>query len=159
MRDKIEDTKFKSDLRDSHQVCCMVAAWLSGHGLEATVNTMAVTPDHERRRAYRDDGDISTPDGRVEVKYWPSVHFTSADDMPYPMVFVDEVYQIERDHSEPLLGYIICNAKVTHAAFIPATTSHLWRKVKGFDGRYKADLEWYAIPRDKIHYRQIGEMY
>lgn len=159
MRPKIEDKKFKSQLRDSHQVCCMVAAWLEAHGREATVNTMRVTPDHERRRAYQDDGDISTPDGRIEVKYWPRIHFTSAADMPYRMVFVDEVYQLERDHSEPLLGYIICNAKITHAAFIPATTRDLWRKIKRVDGRYGVELEWYAVPRDKIEYRQIGAMY
>ncbi len=159
VRPKIEDQKFKGQLRDSHQVCCMVAAWLSGHGLEAEVKTMRVTPNHESRRAYKDDGDITTPDGRIEVKYWPSIHFTSASDMPYRMVFVDEVYQLDRDHSEPLLGYIICNAKVTHAAFIAATTSDLWRKIRRVDSRYGVELEWYAIPRDKIKYRQIGEMY
>ena len=156
VRPKIEDQKFKGELRDSHQVCCMVAAWLSVHGLEAKVKTMRVTPDHESRRAYKDDGDISTPDGRIEVKYWPHINFTSADDMPYRLVFVDEVYQLEREHTEPLLGYIICNAKITHAAFIPATTSHLWRKVRKHDSRYGTELEWYAIPRERVSYRQIG---
>ena len=89
----------------------------------------------------------------------PRIHFTGVTDMPYPMVFVDEVYQIDREHSEPLLGYIICNAKVTHAAFIAATTREHWRKVRKFDRRYGVELEWYAIPRDEIQSRQIGEEY
>jgi len=157
MRPKIPDQQFHHDLRQSHNIAVLVAAWLTTKGIEAEVNTMRVTPSHGRRHDFTDDGDIMTPEGRIEVKHWPKIAFTCEDDMPYPWIFVDEVYQLEREHSQPLRGYVICNAEVTHAAMIGADTADHWRKIKKNDSRYGVELEWYACPRRLVKFAQIGE--
>lgn len=156
MRPKIPDEQFHRDLKQSHNITVLVAAWLNTKGFKAEVSTMRVTPSHERRGEFTDDGDITTPGGRIEVKHWQKIEFTSREDMPYPWVFVDEVYQIEREHSQPLLGYVICNASVTHAAMISALTQDHWRKITKIDGRYGVELEWYACPREQVKFAQIG---
>ena len=155
MRPKIPDVQFHHDLRQSHNITVIVAAWLTTKGIEAKVNTMRVTPSHTRRHEFTDDGDIATPDGRIEVKHWPKINFTGRHNMPYPWVFVDEVYQIDREHSQPLRGYVICNAPVTHAAMIAVSTQQYWRRVKKKDSRYGIELEWYACPRTRVKFAQM----
>lgn len=156
MRQKIEDRRFHQELKTSHDVVVKVAACLTANGLPSQVKTMRVTPNHARRREYQDDGDITTPKGRVEVKYWPNIHFTCQLDMPYPMVFVDEVYQIDRPHAEKLAGYVICNSRLSHLAIISASTRRHWRKVTKFDKRYSTTLQWYACPRRLLKYRAFS---
>lgn len=153
-RPKIPDAQFHADLKRSDHAALLVCLWLNSRGYRAQLNKMIHTPDYESRRQYTDDGDITLlhkldcePYGRIEVKHWPNIQFTSRASIPYPQVFVDEVYQIEREHSLELVGYTIVNQDATHVAMIAADTREHWERVKKRDSRYKTELEWYACPR------------
>ncbi len=155
-RPAIERNQFKRDLETSNQAATVVAQWFIGRGVGARVNPMRIAPNHASRREYTDDGDISSPRGRIEVKHWPNIAFTGHTDCPYEWVFVDEVYQIDRPHTQPLWGYVIVNADMTVGAFIGAKTREHWRKRRHMDSRYGVELEWYACPKQYVEFRGLN---
>lgn len=164
MRPKIPDAQFHADLKRSDHAVLLVCLWLNSKGYRAQRNRLIHTPDYESRHEYTDDGDITIlskldcePIGRVEVKHWPKIQFTSRNTIPYPKVFVDETYQIAREHSLPLFGYAIVNRDATHVAMIGADTVKHWELVKKRDSRYGTELEWYACPRRFVKIARLGE--
>ena len=153
---KVPDHIFRPQLKQSHEIVILVTQWLRDNGYDAQVNTMRVTPDHQSRHNYTDDGDITVGgNARIEVKYWPDIAFRGRDSCPYPWVFVDEVYQIEREHTLPLLGYVIVNGPKTHVAMISENTKIHWEKRKALDKRYNEEREWYACPRKYVLFRSM----
>lgn len=162
-RPKIPDAQFHADLKRSDYAAFLVCIWLNSKGYRAQMNKLVHCPNYERRHEFTDDGDIKLlspidcePYGRVEVKHWPKIQFTSRESIPYPKVFVDEVYQIERKHSLDLVGYAIVNKDATHVAMISADTSEHWIRVKRRDSRYRTELEWYACPRRLVKVAELG---
>jgi hypothetical protein len=157
---RVPDKLFRKQLKESHAVVVMVADWLKDEGYDVRVQTMSVTPSHEERFLYTDDGDIWVGDnGRIEVKYWPNIPFTGRSTCPYSWVFIDEVYQIERHHSRDLKGYVIVNSLYSHVAMIPEVSRILWRKMTKFDSRYKEERTYYAIHKKHVQFASMKRAY
>jgi len=146
------DDEFKAALQESQPAVQVAYRWLLSKGYSATVPPTVERPDFETRMSYQDKGDIilhkDGKDLRVEVK-GRDLHFTSAEDFPYPTIFIDEDYKVDdpKKPIETLSAYIILNADLTYAAIIRAATRDRWTLEEHWDPTNQDYRTNYVIAR------------
>ena len=145
------DAAFVEDWNKSHIYVWAVGQWLRGRGYDVSIKPSVLRPDAASRHKFFDDGDLAITQ-RIEVKHRPSLTFTCAQDYPYPTVFLDETYKIDRHPPQSLFAYIILNAEGSACCVILSGTRSHWVKETIFDKVQNRECENYACPVDRCKF-------
>lgn len=139
------DSQFITALQQSDLDVRIVASWLAKLGGEVLIRPTLVRPTADDRFAFADAGDLEIRQ-RVEVK-GRNITFTCSEDYPYGTVIVDEARKIDKWKPLSLWGYVVLNASKTHYCCIPATTRKQWARIKRFDVKDQAEIEFYEVAK------------
>jgi hypothetical protein len=148
------DDDFVEQLRNSNPAVLKVGAYLervADDGYTVTVHPVRIRPTFEQRFAYKDDGDFTIA-FRGEVRH-RQLHFTSADDYPFPYVNADDCKKIDDAHPKPY-GYFQVNADMTVAAFVPHSTAKYWRR-EPVEVRPGEIVEIYQCPIEHVRFIKL----
>lgn len=150
-----EDARFKVAVQNSRREVLVVERHLRAKGYLTELAPQRIRDDFAERAAYGDDADlfILTDKGRigVEVK-GRTLAFTSADDFPYPTLFVDRVSKVEKSTVQ---FYVSLNKSHTYMAVILASTKASWVKRDTFDHVKKHELTVYECPKELIRFYRV----
>lgn len=147
------EREFIDALNQSGGTVAMVASWMMLHGCDVMIRPTLIRPDFESRNKFADSGDLEIR-LRVEVKQ-RSIAFTSVEDYPYPTVFVDEVFKVDRIKKGALWGYIIINAAKTHACCVKSETRKHWKKIVRFDNKDGQERSFYVCEKRLCHFCRL----
>jgi hypothetical protein len=103
---------------------------------------------------FMDSGDLCVQ-AIIQVKR-RKLHFTSAEDYPYPTVYLDEDYKVKRVISK-CLGWAVVNASMTHLAFIKSSSFHLWTTEIRYDKHARRECTTRACPKELAGFFPIAE--
>jgi hypothetical protein len=152
--------EFIKDWIESHGTVSKVCAWLRRIGVEAFLRPPSLRPTEAERWEFSDDGDIAIVEDcqikRVEVKT-RNLEFSTRETYPYPTVFIDETYHVDRLDHIPLLAYVIVSRDRMHCCVIPAHTKDQWGKVTVHDASQGRDCTNYAADPDLCDWRRLDE--
>ena len=149
------DAAFIEDWNKSHTYVWVVGQWLCGRGYDVSIKPSILRPEFTTRNKYIDDGDLEIRQ-RIEVKHRPSLAFTCARDYPYPTVFLDEAYKVDRRPPQSLFAYIILNAECSACCVILNSTRQYWVKETIFDKAQGRECENYACPVGRCRFFRRG---
>ena len=143
-----EETRFRTELTQSHLATLAVAELLGRHGLLVHVPAIRIRPSIEQRQYYGDHGDLEvlSADGRKrgEVK-WRKLDFQDCKSFPYETVTMDRANKPTADY------YFIVNRNLSHAAVVvTADTFEHWTKELSKD-RDKPEYSPYYVYRCPKH--------
>lgn len=128
-----------------------VAQWLHAAGRTVEIPALRKAPTRDVASHYTDHGDLFILARKpVEVKQL-SIAFTSADDWPYPEVFVDNAARAR--HRDDVAGYVSVNAAGTHMAIITRETQSHWYEVTKRNGKTGFITSYMACP---LHFVRFG---
>lgn len=148
------DAAFVSDWRASQGAVLRVAEWLAGFGGEVVIPAPHLRKDAATRMLEGDRGDILYTEA-VEVKQ-RQIAFTGAADYPFPTVFVDEVYKVDRRVARTR-AWVVVNRDGTCLAVIPKATRREWVVVERPDAAQGRVCQWYACPVARVTFVALGE--
>lgn len=136
---------FTDDFFNSFGSVFAVGAYLQRKGFNVVVPVPEIRPDESERMKYADNGDllITMP---VQVKH-RSLQFTCANDYPFPTIFIDENYKIEKGRKD-LFMYVIVARDGNHAAVIRRETRRYWVQKTIYDKRQKRNCTNQACPKE-----------
>lgn len=150
-----DNNQFIRDLGASRMAVNDFAERLRRDGIQAWLPPERTRPDANLRHDYADSGDIMVQ-GRVEHKVRSNLHFTCKDDYPYQTVIVDEVYKEDAKAAEPVLAYVIENAKRTHAAIVYGWTRPKWQVETRNDSIQKRACDFYTIDKRWVRFCDLS---
>ena len=140
----------------SVELCC---DWLNRKGFKSKILPFTKAEKYKDRWKHVDDGDIISIIGgvecRVEVK-GVGVEFTSVATFPYSTVFVDEEFKVNREHSNPLFGYMSVNKQRTGFIAIPGSTKEHWKTVEKWDSKMKEHRSFVECPKPYVKYYEFA---
>jgi hypothetical protein len=148
---------FMRDLKNSHEVTLMVAAWLrSAYGLRIPpIQPPIIAPHQDVRHRYADNGDIHATDYNgdewiIEAKGL-NYHFTCAEDWPHhgpdgrKRVFVGGVSSVNKMLKRKNTRLIInLNAARTHCLTLDPKLHDKWTKVTYYNRDERLERDSYA---------------
>jgi hypothetical protein len=135
---------FLRNLRDSEKHVLHAARWLAKSGATVSYSPSTEAPTHGEWKQHADRGDL-TLSLRLEIKRI-SRNFTSPDDWPFKDFIVCARHAWDRALPKPY-GILCLNPKGTHAAFVAASTQHLWRSESRLDRRYGYEQDFYIADK------------
>ena len=119
--------------------------WDKNRGLKFHIPPLKVAHKRSQAMANLDDGNLFVTDVeegrtfRLEIKYRPTLEFTSAADYPYSTVFICNTRSFDRAKHH-IATYIIFNRDLTHFISVPVSTFDQWEVQKDVvDRDYGAD--------------------
>lgn len=148
-------SEFRSLIKNARDVAFAVASELGRRGHRVRIVPSTISPNVEERWQHTDDGDLEITQ-RIEVKHWPNIDFQSQAEVPYQNVIVDEVYKLEKSMTLPCYAYVIVNASLTAALFIPIWSRPFWFKKKRWDRREGDEREFYFCPVERTMWLPFG---
>jgi hypothetical protein len=147
------DPDFEEDLEKSKEAMLLVMAWLSFEGQTVVAPPVQCRPDIKSRAAFADKGDLFVLKG-LEVKR-RKLMFTSAEDFPYPTVFIDVAKNFDAKVPKPYL-YLILSDDMTHAIEVDVKhTRDKWTTTIKFDRGRKRNF--YECPVEHCKFKPVPE--
>ncbi len=150
-----DDSRFLGDLNASRKAVNEFAGKVRSTGIQAWLPPERTRPDAAVRSEYADSGDLMVQ-GRVEHKVRTNLNFTCRDDYKYDTVIVDEVYKEDAKASEPVLAYVIENAKRTHAAIVYGWTRDHWAIERRNDPIQGRECDFYVVPKRLVRFIDLA---
>lgn len=150
-----EGREFLDRLSGSATGVMRVASWLAKRSFNVRITPMPVwATKAERQARWQDGGDIEIIK-RIEVKR-RAIPFTTAEDYPYPSVFIDEVYKVD-EALRDVEYWVILNHDMSHMAMVRPSTRRHWLIEEHFDPIQKRVCRWYACPTDFVSFRSCDD--
>jgi hypothetical protein len=151
-----EDARFKSAVEKSRAEVSVVASHLERRGFKTEITPQRIRDKFEERAEYGDDADlfVFSRSGNklgIEVK-GRLLRFSSAEDFPYPTLFVDRVAKADKSS---VFYYISVNVDKTVIAVIRASTKDRWIKTEKYDHVKNHPLWVYECPKELVKFVKI----
>lgn len=140
-----EDARFREAVDRSWEAARAFGDHMLRKGYGITLNPPRMRPCFEQRPGYGDEFDLAVVT-RYEVK-GRNIDFTSAEDFPFPTIFVDRKDKADRN-AGVVHAYVTLNKAQTHAAVIKASTRLMWRATEKFDATKGHNLTLYECPKE-----------
>jgi hypothetical protein len=136
---------FEDELARSEQAVARVEAWLSGAGFKID-RPETLYPKFDGDKSGTDNGDLLL-EMVFQVKF-SHYGFTEANDFPYRMVLVDEVYKFDKLRPR-VLGYALVDDQMRAACLINAyQTFEKWDRYMWYSEEEQRECEFYRCPKD-----------
>jgi hypothetical protein len=128
-----QHAKFLQRLKGSSKAVWAVAMHQHARGRMVEVPPLQYAPTAADHELFADDGDLFViyrrPENpevrqRLDVKHL-RVNFTSAEDFPFPELFISNVASVDRANGSTVAYFIVSN-DCEYAAIVPRTTRDKW---------------------------------
>lgn len=146
--------KFQQRLAASSKAVFAVAQFYQGKGHTVKIPPVLIAPTAAQAEEYLDDGDLLLLfEKRIEVKH-RTFDFSSADDYPYPSVFISNVAAVDRARGQ-VSAYINVSRDLRCAAIIKYETAEHWFVNKSRASN-TGNVEFqYACPLSFVHFEAL----